>query len=794
MEFELGQTYSGYKFLDVAKRSKTGVEYRVQNTLAQRMELLKVLPAGAQDDQEETDRFLREMRVRARLVHPNIVMFFTAMPLEGRLAMTTELVEGLPLSERLQLGPIPWREALAFARQVLSAAGCAHEQKIVHRDITPDNIIAVPGGVMKLSNFRLAKPVNSLHLTHSGAVLGNVKYISPEQVKGTVPVDHRGDLYSIGIVLYEMLAGRPPFSSASQFEVMLAHVNQQPEPPSRFTPSIPPELDAVVLKALAKSPAERHQSAREFGEALDKVVAPTAAPTGRPVVEPVPQAALPVQEPSAPVVKEPPAPVVEVASPAPIPIAVVREPAPQVMEVAASAPIAVAVPQETVPPVVEMAASAPIAVAVAEEPAPPVVEEAASEPIPIAVAQDPAPPVVEEPASEPIPIAVAEEPAPPVVEMAASEPIAIAVPRETAPPVVEEAASELIPIAVAEEPAPPVVDIAASAPIPVAVPQETAPPVVEMAASAPIAIAVVEGPAPRVVEVTAEPIPIAVAQEPAPPVSEVAASEPIPIAVAEEQAPPLIEAAPSAPIDLAVAAAEQPATPVAAESEPVASPEPVAAAVAGELAPPVVAAAEPVLAPEPIAVPVAGEPAPQAGEAASPVAEEPVPPAADASEATPPSSTEAVPLPIAAAIAADPPPAPAPAAAPEPAPALLPETVVHASLWAAAEIVARAVAAPDLADSDAGVGFAPPHLVPIETAPGVSGPAVAPAGPVASPTVVPIIRPGPVAPVATPSPYDAARFLAAAGAKSQSIQWAVLGGTAAFLGVVWVTIWLVTGK
>src|SRR5471030_368520 len=106
MEFELGQTYAGYKFLDVAQRSVSGVEYRVRNTPAERTELLKVLPPCVRANREETERFLREMPVLAELVHPNIVTFFTAMPLEGRLVMTTELVEGLPLSERLQLGPI----------------------------------------------------------------------------------------------------------------------------------------------------------------------------------------------------------------------------------------------------------------------------------------------------------------------------------------------------------------------------------------------------------------------------------------------------------------------------------------------------------------------------------------------------------------------------------------------------------------------------------------------------------------------------------------------------------------
>src|SRR5947209_20325057 len=121
MEFELGQTYSGYKFLEIHNRSNTGVEYRVQNTLAQRLELLKALPAGAQDNREETERFTCEMRVRACLVHPNIATFFTAMPLEGQLVMTTELVDGLPLAGRLKLGSIPWREAVELARPLLAA-------------------------------------------------------------------------------------------------------------------------------------------------------------------------------------------------------------------------------------------------------------------------------------------------------------------------------------------------------------------------------------------------------------------------------------------------------------------------------------------------------------------------------------------------------------------------------------------------------------------------------------------------------------------------------------------------
>jgi len=451
MEFELGQTYCGYKFLDVVKRSKTGVEYRVQNTLAQRMELLKVLPSGAQDDQEETDRFMREMRVRARLVHPNIVAFFTAMPLEGRLVMTTELVEGLPLSERLQLGPVPWREAVGFGRQILSAVNCAHEQKIIHRDITPDNIIAIPGGAVKLTNFRLAKPIHSLNLTQSGAIIGNVRYISPEQVKGTGNLDHRSDLYSIGIVVYEMLAGRTPFHSTSQFEVMLAHVNQQPEPPSRFMPSVPPGLDAIILRALAKSPAQRYQSAREFADALDGLTTASHAAPAAAVVE----AVVPAPVAEEPAVPAPPAveavevvaaPLAEVSAPEPEPVAIAEEPS-------VPTPQAVEAVEVVAAPLAEAPAPAPEPVAVAEEPpvpTPPAVEAVevvaaplaeAPEPEPVAVAEElsvstpeavevvevVAAPLAELPAPEPEPVAavVAVEPAPVLEPVPAAEPVAV---------------------------------------------------------------------------------------------------------------------------------------------------------------------------------------------------------------------------------------------------------------------------------------------------------------------------------------------------------------------------------
>ena len=287
MEFQVGDTYSGYHFLDVLKRSKNGIEFRVRNTLVGGVEGLRSLPESAQNDREQSERFLREMRVHAGLVHPNIVTLFNAIELENHLIITTELVEGPTVAEKLLLGPLPWLKAVALTRQVLSALAYAHQQRIVHRDISPENIIVGSGGVVKLTNFALAKGTGSPKLTQVGMAMGNLKYISPEQIKGMGDVDARSDLYSLGMLLYEMLCGRPAFDLESQFELMAAQVNRPPMPPNVVNPAVPRQLAAVVMKALAKDPAERYQTAAEFDEALAAV---SEAP--RPAqAEPQPQAA-----------------------------------------------------------------------------------------------------------------------------------------------------------------------------------------------------------------------------------------------------------------------------------------------------------------------------------------------------------------------------------------------------------------------------------------------------------------------------------------------------------------------
>src|SRR5947209_1087644 len=195
MSFEIGRTYGSYEFIDVLETSKEGITYKVKNVLAGRMEVLKALPGGSQNDQDRVERFLREARVHAGLLHPNIITFYNATELEGRIVMTSELVEGTALAARLELGPLPWMEALDCMCGVLSALGHAHAHSIVHRDLTPAKIILTPEGGVRLGGFGLAKGIADPHLTVAGAVVGSLKYISPEQVKGVQQLDGRTDIY-----------------------------------------------------------------------------------------------------------------------------------------------------------------------------------------------------------------------------------------------------------------------------------------------------------------------------------------------------------------------------------------------------------------------------------------------------------------------------------------------------------------------------------------------------------------------------------------------------------------------
>lgn len=271
MSFQLGQIVGDYEFVDILRSSKTNVAYKVKNVLAQRFEILKIVPGDLHHDPERLERFQREIKIHARLDHPNILAFYNATVLQGNLVMTTAYVEGVSLEERLELGPLPWRQAVDIAMQLLSALGLAHSQGVVHREVTPANILLTGDDRAILTGFGQAKTAQDPRLTQKGAVVGSLFYMSPEQVKGGDHLDATSDIYSIGAVLFEMVTGRRMFSGKSHFDIMVAHVNQAPPDPAALVPDLPAELSPVILQAVAKDPAARYSSTEALRSALKSI-------------------------------------------------------------------------------------------------------------------------------------------------------------------------------------------------------------------------------------------------------------------------------------------------------------------------------------------------------------------------------------------------------------------------------------------------------------------------------------------------------------------------------------------
>jgi serine/threonine-protein kinase len=292
MTLSPSRTAEEYEFLGIIAKPKAGVTYKVRNRSTGEFEALRILPGASAGDPESRDRFLREIRIHTRLAHPNIAAFHDAFELDGQLVMTAECIEGSTLSQLCANGPLAIVEAIRIVGEVLSALEEAHALGIVHRAITSDHVHITPNGHVKLDGFGLAKPVSDINLTQTGVMLGDPRYISPEQVMGVQPLDHRSDLYSVAIVLYQALTQKVPFDSANDFDIMVEQVRSIPRPPSELNPEIPPALDRLVLTMLAKQPENRLSNARAFREALAEIT-PRPAQT---IVAPVSVPATATQE------------------------------------------------------------------------------------------------------------------------------------------------------------------------------------------------------------------------------------------------------------------------------------------------------------------------------------------------------------------------------------------------------------------------------------------------------------------------------------------------------------------
>ena len=280
---EIGQRIGDYEIAGILGAGGMGKVYKVRNVISDRNEAMKVLLPSLKADPELGDRFLREIRVQASLDHPNIAALHTAQSIGDQLVMIMEFVEGVSLDKLIQRGPVPLDKALNYTAQVLSALAYAHARGVVHRDIKPQNIMLAEGGVVKLMDFGIARLAADRRLTQTGRTVGSLYYMSPEQIKGALDLDGRADLYSLGVTLYEMVTGKKPFVGDSDFSIMAAHLEKAPVPPVQVDPTLPPELNDVILMSIAKDPSQRFQTAEAFGNALaavrGAVVALGATPT-----------------------------------------------------------------------------------------------------------------------------------------------------------------------------------------------------------------------------------------------------------------------------------------------------------------------------------------------------------------------------------------------------------------------------------------------------------------------------------------------------------------------------------
>jgi eukaryotic-like serine/threonine-protein kinase len=266
-----GRTLGGrYRVEGELGRGGMAKVYRGTDSVLGRPVAVKVLSAQYAEDANFVTRFRREAQAAARLNHPNLVQVYDTGSDDGIHYIVMEYVEAKTLADYLAGGGriMPDR-AVELAEAVCDALDVAHAQGVIHRDVKPANIMVTRDGRVKVTDFGIARVMTNETVEQTAAVLGTASYLSPEQAQGGA-IDQRSDLYSLGCVLYEMLTGRPPFTADSPVAVASKHVLEQPIPPSRSNPDVSPQLDAVVMRALAKNPDNRYQSASEMREDLER--------------------------------------------------------------------------------------------------------------------------------------------------------------------------------------------------------------------------------------------------------------------------------------------------------------------------------------------------------------------------------------------------------------------------------------------------------------------------------------------------------------------------------------------
>src|SRR6185436_13348423 len=290
----IGQIFGNYRVTELIGEGGMGVVYLAEHPGIGRRAAIKILRPGLTDNTEMTKRFFNEARAANAIRHPSLVEVYDCGTLaSGTSYIVMELLEGENLAARLRtVGRLQAADARRIAAQTASALAAAHAAGIVHRDLKPDNLYLVPDErdtaleMMKVLDFGIAKlgqdsgQIHSVR-TRTGSVMGTPAYMSPEQCRGTREIDHRSDIYSLGVILFEMLCGRPPFVSEGFGEMVHLHISQPPPPPRTINPSIPEDLERLILWCLAKEPDERMQTMADVHAALTGRPTPAARPTAK---------------------------------------------------------------------------------------------------------------------------------------------------------------------------------------------------------------------------------------------------------------------------------------------------------------------------------------------------------------------------------------------------------------------------------------------------------------------------------------------------------------------------------
>jgi predicted Ser/Thr protein kinase len=288
---ELRPPIGKYRIVGLIGTGGMGVVYRALDPDLGRHVALKVLKTGILDHPQHQERFRRECRAAGRLAHPGLVRVYDTGVVDGAPYLVMELVEGVPLSMKIHQRAIDPAQAVGIARDLCDAAQYLHENGVVHRDIKPSNIMLTPEGRARILDFGLAIVREEADaVTTTGEAIGTPRYMAPEQLEGRRErVDARADLYAIGAVLYEMLAGRPPIDGQNIFAVLAAIRQSAPPPPSSLNPAVPRRLDAICLRCLAKEPEGRYGSGTALKAALEQEAPETPAPLPPlPAISPTP--------------------------------------------------------------------------------------------------------------------------------------------------------------------------------------------------------------------------------------------------------------------------------------------------------------------------------------------------------------------------------------------------------------------------------------------------------------------------------------------------------------------------